>query len=200
MLPKIFCWTKMGDDAGEPLPNILGRKEAERRFSGRGEFWWGVGEAPGKPMRGRLWKLKQSIENPEAKFTTLYSCSSEKPGNGTATLWTAYRDQTGIKLLPPAVIITSKPNRKRYYALRCVSRLPLVSQKFDVIDSRKVRNLGSIKFEVDRRQITAIVEQQDTSLGTADARQYNAVMRADLLDWVQLCNPRPLSAAEHALL
>jgi hypothetical protein len=36
-----FVWSLMGPDAGQPLDEIIIRKEAERRTGG--EFWWGTG-------------------------------------------------------------------------------------------------------------------------------------------------------------
>jgi hypothetical protein len=43
-VPK-FVWCLMGQDAGQPLDEIIIRKEAERRTGG--EFWWGHGTALG---------------------------------------------------------------------------------------------------------------------------------------------------------
>jgi hypothetical protein len=36
-----FVWSVMGEDAAQPLPEILLRKEAERITGG--DFWWGLG-------------------------------------------------------------------------------------------------------------------------------------------------------------
>jgi len=36
-----FVWSLMGQDAGQPLKEIIIRKEAERRTGG--QFWWGLG-------------------------------------------------------------------------------------------------------------------------------------------------------------
>ena len=36
-LPDVFCWTKMGTEAGQSLENIIARKEAERDAETRAE-------------------------------------------------------------------------------------------------------------------------------------------------------------------
>ena len=45
-LPTIFCWTRFGGEAGEPIEQILFRKEQERLANG-GVFLWGIGNAVG---------------------------------------------------------------------------------------------------------------------------------------------------------
>ena len=42
-LPDVFCWSKMGFEANQPLELILRRKDHERLY-GAGEVWWGIGE------------------------------------------------------------------------------------------------------------------------------------------------------------
>jgi 4-aminobutyrate aminotransferase-like enzyme len=45
-VPDIFCWTKMGTEAGQTLGTILRRKELERQ-AGSGIFAWGIGNSLG---------------------------------------------------------------------------------------------------------------------------------------------------------
>ena len=48
-LPKAFCWSKMGAEAGEQLERIIQRKEIER-IANRGVFSWGVGTSLGDSL------------------------------------------------------------------------------------------------------------------------------------------------------
>lgn len=45
-IPDVFCWTKMGTEAGQSLTTIRQRKELERRAGG-GVFAWGIGNSLG---------------------------------------------------------------------------------------------------------------------------------------------------------
>ena len=43
--PKVFCWSKIGPEAGLTLDQIIRWKELQRSLSG-GIFFWGVGGTP----------------------------------------------------------------------------------------------------------------------------------------------------------
>src|SRR5438046_2995114 len=62
-LPLVFCWTRMGTEAGESLETILLRKERERQTTG-GLFLWGIGNSIGSAIE----TLAQREEEPEVLF------------------------------------------------------------------------------------------------------------------------------------
>ena len=43
-LPEVFVWTRFGTEAGQPIEEIIERKELERRANG-GVFLWGLEQA-----------------------------------------------------------------------------------------------------------------------------------------------------------
>src|SRR5947207_486961 len=49
-IPPFFCWSKVGDEAGEPIARIIARKEAARAADG-GVFLWGIGQSVGAGVR-----------------------------------------------------------------------------------------------------------------------------------------------------
>jgi hypothetical protein len=59
-IPRDFCWTRFGTEAGEPIEQILERKEAERIATG-GVFFWGIGNAVGRSIS----ELVRRTDEPE---------------------------------------------------------------------------------------------------------------------------------------
>ena len=104
-----FVWSKMGTEAGEPLEDIMHRKEIERQANG-GKFVWGIGNSPGNSIVNFM----QDTKKPVAIFT------ETRPNNKTRSIdeeesERVWRD----KLLPRYSFVTSHPERKEHYALLC---------------------------------------------------------------------------------
>ena len=69
--PDRFVWTKIQAEAGEPIQNILRRKELERR-AGNGLFWWGIGESKG----AAIGELIQTDPSPAVLFSIMRSAAA----------------------------------------------------------------------------------------------------------------------------
>src|ERR1700722_15920090 len=90
-VPGMFCWTKMGTEAGQPLEVILRRKDLEREC-GDGVFAWGIGSSIGPPLEyARRLVREASID---AFFTPMKSRSRAADSEPTGTvMWRAYRSE-----------------------------------------------------------------------------------------------------------
>ena len=125
--PKAVVLTKFGPDATESAQQIRDRKELERR-SGRGLFWWGIGE------KGTAESICHLIEQYRAHQILFTPIRDQKPiksqgGVKEVFVWNQFRAVPGggelIARLPENVLITSsiegigKKIRKRYFALVC---------------------------------------------------------------------------------
>src|ERR1700736_3685919 len=90
-LPRAFCWSRMGDEAGQGIATILLRKDLERRATG-GTFVWGIGNALGNAMRG----LIAREEHPQVLFSPIRSISAVRDRAPTGVLvWSGYIDEHG---------------------------------------------------------------------------------------------------------
>jgi hypothetical protein len=192
-LPSVFCWTKMGTEAGQPLDAIIARKEAERKLGG-GIFFWGIGT----PLGQKIWGFVDSNTQPFVLFSPMkarpkhFDCSPEE-----VLLWTSYIDREGIKhAMPNHVLVTSRGNDKRiakgqHYALVCRKATPLGYDSWPSIDWAKLRNYKDDS-KLGFSQVTAIVEFEDCegSIGGS----YDVLFGAELVSpyYVTLADPVPL--------
>ncbi len=208
-IPPKFVWTKMSTDAGEPLENIVCRKELERR-SGKGEFknvfWWGVGESRGEAIRKHL---VGKGKKPKVLFSRMPSRPKKKAEEG-GLIWQSYLDDEGIEQpIPGHVIVHSRPT-ETHHAIVCRSPKPLKlperdseSQNLNKFYKSELRNLnkdGGKGDEPDNRQTTSVVCHCPNSKERTVPSYYDD-LRADLVDpyFVKLASPRPLTETEHAL-
>ena len=104
-----FVWSKMGTEAGEPLEDIMHRKEIERQANG-GKFVWGIGNSPGNSIVNFMQDTKKPVAiftetRPNSKTRSIDEEESER----------VWRD----KLLPRYSFVTSHPERKEHCALLC---------------------------------------------------------------------------------
>lgn len=182
-LPAAFCWTRFGVEAGQNAPEILRRKEAERRAN-NGVFLWGVGNSilPSIPA------LLSEEHHPKAVFSSIRS--RPRPVDQApkrVAVWTRARDIDGMPWqLPQGSLVTSHADRSlgRHYALVCRSSVPLElscdSPSFRIDDLCNLRSSRSIGGS----QVTAIVRfrSDDRSRGaTCENPQYAAEMVVDLV-------------------
>lgn len=185
--PSVFCWTKFGTEAGEPIDSIVARKEAERQANG-GIFYWGIGNsiAPGV-----IEALRRGIA-PEVLFSPIKT----KPRHIDVSPPFVVRWRGGVTLLgehfelPDVVRVTSASTRTSHYALVCDSAAPLRLGELGHIDAGSLRNIGSGR-RLGASQITSVVERS----GLPEGRIYTVALRARLVEpyFVRLTNPEPVA-------
>lgn len=190
MMPKYFCWTRFGTEAGESIDGILQRKETERRRNG-GLFLWGIGNAIAPSMR-ELVRLESA---PEVIFSPIRS--SPKPADVFPTavhVWTAGLDLDGRPWrLPEWSVVTSRasdgPRQRHHYALVCFSDAPLtISSAPIMFPMASLENLVTTN-KIGASQVTAIVRHRPAL--NAAGPHYPASLRTRLVApyLVQLCDP-----------
>jgi len=194
---QTFVWTKMQTAAGEALPKIVARKEAERA-AGNGEFWWGIGNSLGMALFDAA---KVGNDLPVLFSTMLSLPNRDDTAPAEVYLWTSYRDIAGAdRDLPAHVIVTSRSgsDRLRYYALVCGSTVPIALGDYGPFDRRRCCTLsGKIPATT---QVTALL-RGDPDAGH-DGGAYRVAFRARLVEpWsVKLTRCRVLSDAERKRL
>jgi len=174
-LPSLFCWTRFGTEAGEPIERILERKEAER-VAGGGLFFWGIGNsvAPG------IAELVRRCELPELLFSPIKS--APRPADvspGAVARWTAGADLDGGRFeLPTGARVTSRYDSisRPHYALVCFSPEPLAFAELGRLSFGSLRNLASGN-PLGASQVTAVVSLAD---GPASGAEYAVVLRVRL--------------------
>jgi len=161
-LPKHFCWTRFGTEAGETIDAILKRKELERLKNG-GVFLWGIGNAVGPSMK----ELVQRESCPEVIFSPIRSRAKHIDVAPAATvIWKSGRDLNGVvSPLPSGSTVVSRISSKgiqaaRHYALVCFS-----DKSLQLIADPLMFSIGSLEnirrgSPIGASQVTAIVRQR----------------------------------------
>ncbi len=177
-IPRAFCWTRYGPEAGEPIEAILGRKETERLANG-GVFYWGIGNSVGPGIE----ELLRRGRRPEVLFSPIMS----KPREGdvapsSIVAWSSGETSDGFRFaLPRGVRVTSRADRASTsprYALVCASAESLEMSDFGSLRFRTLRNLRSGN-PLGASQVTAVVERGgDTPVG---GPEYTVTLRAALV-------------------
>src|SRR5258706_6602623 len=104
-LPNLFCWTRFGTEAAEPIEAIISRKEQER-ISNDGLFLWGIGNAIGPSIA----ELLERALNPEVLFSPIKSAPKCKDITPAAiAAWTSAVALDGSPFdLPKHSLVTSR--------------------------------------------------------------------------------------------
>lgn len=199
MLPRHFCWTKFGVEAGEDVQSILQRKEQERRRAD-GVFIWGVGNALG-PSISHLLTVERS---PELIFSPIISkpkAIDVKPS--CVARWTSGVGVDGKEYpLPQSAAVTSRWSDKKscHYAFVCYSPTPLqldevTSQTFS---SSSLSNMLTGK-PVGYSQVSSVVTYNSDV--TANGTLYIQAMRVKLVYpyFIKLIGAADLNAAQSSL-
>lgn len=181
-LPDAFCWTKYGDEAGEAVSWILGRKEKER-LANDGVFLWGIGTS----IRPSLIALLAREPNAEVIFSPMLSPPAQKDvAPEVVVAWGGAIGLSGEPFtLPEDSRITSRLSKGvrvlRHYALVCHSADPLLGEQNhhdqDWIDDAELRNLGTGR-RLGSSQVTSVVTRAET--GADWRRRYRIAFRATL--------------------
>jgi hypothetical protein len=178
-VPTFFCWSKFGDEAGESVPGILARKEAERD-NNDGVFLWGIGSSIAPSLR----ELLRHEPNPKVLFTPMLSPPAQRDVKPRAVaVWHSAKTMEGLNyLVPQHSLVTSRaePERtpRRHYALVCRSDRPItrdeVAPWFDDADVRNLRT-GAL---VGASQVTSVVRLMDE--GRRGHKRYRVAFTAEL--------------------
>jgi len=189
-IPEVFCWTKMGTEAGQPLEAILRRKELERR-SGNGLFAWGIGNSLGASA-----ELAKRL-SPDGKVDVLFTPMKSAPKAIDVTpaqlqLWLGYVDADGLVApLPDHMLVTSRAgNEKRgHYALLCYSADEIRDYSSDTFDAAHARNLASLN-PIGASQVTSVVRYENKT-NSEPEKPYRVAFRAKLYaeGFVKLARP-----------
>ena len=199
-LPERFCWTRFGTEAGQPIDEILERKEEERVANG-GIFFWGIGNALGPSMR----ELLRRTRNPQVLFSPMKSSArAEDVAPSAVVAWTSGETLSGDSYpLPDHSLVTSGRNpiapRNTHYALVCFCDSPLASsRRKDRIALTELSNLLTGR-PVGTSQTTAIVQRKAERVLEDSA--YEITIRAKLVYpyFLTLRDPIPLSHPEFPL-
>ncbi len=198
MLPKHFCWTRFGTEAGEKIDSILARKELERQATG-GLFLWGIGNSVGPAIRD----LIRLEERPMVLFSPMRS----KPKTidvapSGLTVWSEALDLDGRDWpIPEGVKVTSRQGsetgrtKRSHYALVCRSSSPLSTLDLASLRYEELVNLQS-KNKLGASQVTAVVEQLAQS--AADCTIYPVAFMAELVFPYFVKLSRPLDSEVQA--
>lgn len=190
-LPRSFCWTRFGTEAGETIEAILARKEVERQANG-GMFFWGIGNS----VAAAVEELVRRVDEPEVLFSPIKSRPRRVDvAPGRVVRWASAEALSGgVFELPSQARVTSRWNPGRpagaRYALVCSSAEPLAVADAGRLSFAALRNLRS-GTPLGASQVTAVVERADAAPGGGE---YSVAIRAALVApyFVRLHRPIPL--------
>jgi hypothetical protein len=197
-LPKFFCWTRFGTEAGQSVQQIFARKEQERVANG-GMFFWGIGNAIGPSMHA----LVRQTTSPEVVFSPIQCPAKREDASPSSVVaWTEAQAFSGEDYrLPERSLITSRFDalrpKPRHYALVCFSETPIaVESSSEHVHFAALRNLLTSR-PVGASQVTAVV-QLEAKAEHAGACSYQVAFRAQLVPpyLVSLRAPVPLASTE----
>ena len=194
-IPPIFCWTKVGSEAGQTLPEILYRKELERRAGG-GTFCWGIGNSLGQVLK--LARNSVSEEDIDILFTPMKSAAKAIDRSPEELLlWLSYWDELGNLInLPKHMVVTSRRmsqsgrTKKSHYALLCSSKHEINLMKDGTkFDASLARNFISCN-TVGASQVTVLVRYLGRGFEEL-SKPYRVAFRAKFYDvgFIKLAEP-----------
>src|SRR2546430_8082027 len=107
-LPRQFCWTRIGSEAGQPLESIFRRKD-EERLANNGLFLWGIGNAVGPSIA----ELVRRTPEPEVLFSPIRSSPrSTDVSPESVVVWTRASCMDGTTFqLPRFTLVTSRQDQ-----------------------------------------------------------------------------------------
>jgi hypothetical protein len=196
-IPKAFCWTKFGDEAGESIGSIFGRKEVERRRNG-GVFLWGIGQS----IRPSLLQLLRLDPAPSVIFSPMRSAPARRDISPSSIV--VWYEGVGLDghpyYLPEHSLVTSRRDERSprdfHFALVCESSSPIdPCEDAPSIQLSRLRNLvtGSA---VGSSQVTSVVQCVDGTTGPSAEYLVTVMARlvapymVRLTNGVMIPNPR----------
>ncbi|WP_174967840.1 hypothetical protein [Burkholderia lata] len=200
-VPDIFCWTKMGTEAGQTLDAIIRRKELER-IAGNGVFAWGIGNSLGTSVD--LARQMRPGGRVDVLFTPMKSAPKQADVTPSQTfLWLNSIERDGrIASLPEHLLITSRggEGKRTHYALLCHSDSSIEDDALEhYIYAESARNLASSN-RIGPSQVTSMVRYGSDAV-SLDGAPYKVAFRAALHQqgFLKLVNPVLLDGAIAAL-
>jgi hypothetical protein len=198
MHAKPFVWSKMGQDAGQPLDEIIIRKEAERRTGD--EFWWGLGTPLGPRVESEAISNGRTLP---VLFSELNLGKQEQAPNQNTYVWNGWRsipkkgrhDSVPKHVMPKHVLVLGGNPDTPYYALVCRCDTELVLADRGPFDPAQCLTLANRR-PPGVSQRSALLEGQVKH----PHGPYRIAFSAHLVvPWfVRLTDPRVLTAAELA--
>jgi hypothetical protein len=187
-LPDVFCWTRFGTEAGEPIEAILGRKDRERSETD-GLFLWGIGNSVAPAML----ELVRQVARPEVLFSAIKSAPRQIDVAPAHTYeFRIATTMVGDRVQLPSTIHVhagspSEALRPRY-ALVCQSKTSLVLANHGELSFLSLTNLLSGS-QLGASQVTAVVRRDEDVL--VGGRTYVVAMRARLIEpfFIRLGDP-----------
>jgi hypothetical protein len=190
-LPDLFCWTRIGTEAGQSIDKIMARKE-EERFANNGLFFWGIGNAIGPSML----ELVKRVDVPEVLFSPIRSTARREDVHPASVVaWTEGETLSGEKYeLPAQSLVSSRFDpvspRGRHYALVCCSDSPIaLDLGKNKIQFSDLRNLLTGR-PVGASQVTAVVSSTETKGDKGPS--YDVAFRARLAPPYFICLRKPI--------
>lgn len=193
-IPPVFCWTKMGAEAGQGLEEIIRRKELERA-AGNGLFCWGIGSSLGEAPLAAEQFMGEEID---VLFTRMKSAAKEIDSAPAAkAVWLSFIDAKGREVnLPEHMLLTSRalsPSgifKRHHYALIC-QRSETIALTDDslYLDSALARNFSSTNV-IGSSQVTSVVRYEE-KFRIGEEKPYGVAFSAKLISngFVKLVNP-----------
>lgn len=183
----------MGSEAGQPLEDIIRRKELERQ-SGAGVFAWGIGNSVESAIKYA--KYAEHVPGLETLFTPMKVAPKAIDSSPSSILlWLGYHTDDGlIERLPSHMLVTSRghsrlrDDKRGHYALICESHRSLLEQPSAwAIDPNAARNLVSAN-PIGASQVTSVVRYRSIEQRQA---AYPVLFRALLTEtaFVRLATP-----------
>jgi hypothetical protein len=191
----VFVWSLMGrQDAGQPLDEIIIRKEAERRTGG--ELWWGLGTSLGDRVESEAIRNRGTLP---ALFSALDN--QKQAPNQNTYVWNKWlsvrkgRDSTYSHGSIPnhALVLGGNPDRA-YYGLVCRCDTQLVLGDHGFFDPTQCRTVAKRRSPGGSQRAALLTGQVKHPQG------YRIAFIASLVKpwFVRLTHPRMLTAAELA--
>jgi hypothetical protein len=187
---QFICWTRIHAESGQGLRDIVRRKEIERQ-SGDGVFFWGVGNAPSRMIRGAA-KASIPIDVIFSKMTSVPKKVDSAPDS--IVVWRRFIDFSGVdRPLPESALVTSKAQtassrKSHHYALICHSSDRLQLDDLGSFDHNAYCNVGEVGGKVGASQVTALLRKYKSEVPNG---KYKINLKAKLWGsyWVKLIDP-----------
>ncbi|MBL8180001.1 MAG: hypothetical protein JNL64_00135 [Blastocatellia bacterium] len=195
-LPAIFCWTRFGGEAAEPIEEILFRKEKERLANG-GVFLWGIGNAIGPSIL----ELMLHTARPTVIFSPIKTAAKLKDIDPpSVVVWTEAEALDGNDFtIPSCSRVTSRYDpespKRHHFALVCYSASPLLPLRRDFkIGFQQLSNLRTGR-PVAASQVTAVVQRKESYKDSSSL--YDVAILAELIEpyFVRLKNAKAVKQA-----